>query len=84
MVLFELAYMRFYRVKAVCEERDGTFDEFRRIDLEQWSRLYFWPGAFLVFTTRGVIFFSTLLVMTIFDTFIMIGQPSTRPLSGWR
>ena len=74
LILFELAYARYNRVRAVVEERDSNFEEFRRIDLKDWSRLAFWPGAFLLLTTRFLLFLISATLLITFDTIIFIGQ----------
>ena len=83
-VCFEIAYRRYERVFAVCEDRERTFEAFRRIDMKHWSRLYFWPGAFLLFTTRAATFFLCLTILSISDSLLYYGQVKDKPLSGWR
>ena len=69
---------------AVCEERDQTFQAFRRNDMKYWSRLFFWPGATLLLVTRGVTFFICLFVLSVSDSLLYLRQPKDKPLSGMR
>ena len=84
LIFFELAYRKYYRVFAVCEERDQAFQAYRRTDMKYWSRLFFWPGAILLFMTRATTFFICLFVLSVSDSLLYIGQSKDKPLSGMR
>ena len=84
LICFELAYRKYYRVFAVCEERDSAFQAYRRTDMKYWSRLYFWPGAALLFMTRAITFFTCLATLSVSDSLLYLGQSKDKPLSGWR
>jgi hypothetical protein len=66
------------------EERDREFPSWRRRDVQNWSRLRFYPGAFLFLFTRMFVFLLSIALMALPLYISHIGKSYDEPISGWR
>ena len=52
LIALEYAWCRLKRIREVDEDRDSQFPAFRRVDVKNWSKLKFYPGAMLTMPSR--------------------------------
>jgi len=64
--LVELSLKRMKRAIEVVEERDSLFPSYRRLDVQNWKRSVFYPGAFLFLIPRLLIFLGSLISLRVF------------------
>jgi hypothetical protein len=75
------------RTIEVVEERDSLFPSYRRLDVKNWRRIVFYPGAFFFLVPRILMFIGTLISLGVCMKLCYLGsgQSINKPLSGpWR
>jgi len=74
IVAIEFAWGRTKRMREVDEERDSMYPAFRRIDVQNWARWKFYPGAILFMPTRLILLVINIIFLTTFVTVFSIGH----------
>ena len=87
IALVELSFKKFKRAIEVVEERDSLFPSYRRLDVQNWKRIVFYPGAFFFLIPRLLMFLGTVISFGVGLKlcYLVSGQSAEKPLSGpWR
>ena len=81
---FEIAWSRIVRYRDLDDERDSNFPAWRRMDVKNWHKVYFYLGALTIFTTKMIICLGSLAVCAGLLKVIALGHQYGTPMVGVR
>ena len=75
--MFEWAWKEMKVFREVVEERDSRYPAYRRLDVKNWRRWKFYPGAALVLPLRLLLAFLSLMIVYLFIKYYFVAYIST-------
>ena len=84
ILLVEYSFKSSKRALSAPEEFWNEFPSYRRLDLQNWARWKFYPGAVTVLIPKTILIFTILFTLGIVSKIMYWGESLDRPLTGIR